>query len=177
MGEASNYVADDPDPLEIDILLESGPSGSGPLESSGSAPTPSSPLPTNGVFPAPGTPVPEPAPLPAEPAPLQPEVGMGHFPYTYHETVGGESLADTHRRYLLASASEATPLEWKLTLVNAQDSFEVKADIICKMQELDPEGGWRERGAKYLRNARTPTGEEPFARLVSLREQLRRGRS
>lgn len=123
------------------------------------------PLP-DGVFPAPGTPVPE-------PAPLSPQVGIVNYPYTYKQIIGGESLADTHRRFLLSVREGASALEVNhLALINAQELFEVKVAIIQQMAQFDPEGGWGERGATFLLNPHTPTGEETFERLVSFNQQL-----
>lgn len=51
----------------------------------------------------------------------------------------GASLADARRCYLLASASEATPLEWELTPRQCPDQFRVNASITMQMEELDQE--------------------------------------
>lgn len=58
--------------------------------------------------------------------------------------------------------------------LEAQDRFEVKADIRKLMAGLDPRGDWMGRGARALENSRTATGEESLSNLHALLSDLQR---
>lgn len=51
-------------------------------------------------------------------------------------------------------------MDIRLAEIQAEDLFQVKAEIINRMAILDPEGDWLGRGARALDNPRTTTGEE-----------------
>jgi hypothetical protein len=62
----------------------------------------------------------------------------------------------------------------EMARMEAQDLFEVKAEIIQMMAGMDPTGDWAARGARALDNPRRPTGEESLENLSSLLDDLRR---
>lgn len=94
------------------------------------------------------------------------------FFFYYNDQIGGESVHDIERLFLLASSSNTTPMDLELLRFSAEDQFEIKTGIIHKMHELDPRGGWMERGGDYPRNPHTRTGEEPMEKLGHLLNQL-----
>nr|WMB96847.1 hypothetical protein [Solanum melongena]WMB97156.1 hypothetical protein [Solanum aethiopicum] len=118
-------------------------------------------------------------PLPAEQAnpvaPGEAEAGPSHvapFPYHEEEVIGGDSVLSIKRR-LLAHNPNPSAFDIYLAEIDAQDRFEVKADIAIEMSSHDPTGDWVNRGARALDNPRTKTGEESLEKLLIIREKLR----
>nr|YP_010833561.1 cytochrome c oxidase subunit 1 [Jatropha curcas]WFG81187.1 cytochrome c oxidase subunit 1 [Jatropha curcas] len=143
--------------FDEDVLLESGTSSS----------------PRSNSFPSVNQPQPgEHAVPPANPG--EAEAGTSHvrpFPYGDDEVIGGDSVQSIQTRLLARYDSpSAEVIRW--ARIDAQDLFEVKADIIRIMAPLDPTGDWERRGARALDNPRTKTGEESFERLCRLRDSL-----
>ena len=124
-------------------------------------------------------------PLPAEQAvpPANPvasgeaEAGpshVAHFPYDEAEVIGGDSVLSIRKR-LLARNQNPFPSaeELRIAHLDAQDRFEVKADIAMEMSAHDPTGDWLNRGARALDNPRTKTGEDSLENLFIIRDKLR----
>lgn len=122
-------------------------------------------------------------PLPAEQAvppanpvaPGEAEAGPSHvapFPYHEEEVIGGDSVLSIRNR-LLAHNPNPSAEDIYLAEIDAQDRFEVKADIAIEMSAHDPTGDWVNRGARALDNLRTKSGEESLEKLHILREKLR----
>ncbi|CAN8222140.1 unnamed protein product [Cochlearia groenlandica] len=86
------------------------------------------------------------------------------------EIIGGDSVRDIQRR-LLANYPERYPLI-ELARIEAEDLFEVKAQIIQRMALYDPTGDWMARGARALDNPRTASGEHSLEQLYRLLSAL-----
>ena len=56
--------------------------------------------------------------------------------------------------------------------IEAEDLFEIKAQIIQRMALYDPTGDWMARGARALDNPRTTSGEESLERLYDIWKDL-----
>ncbi|KAF5789986.1 hypothetical protein HanRHA438_Chr09g0389261 [Helianthus annuus] len=58
--------------------------------------------------------------------------------------------------------------------MQAEDLFEVKVQIIQRMQVLDPTGDWMRQGARALDSPNSATGESSLKRLNSFLDELDR---
>lgn len=96
------------------------------------------------------------------------------YPYQENEVVGGDSLELIQRR-LLGRFSSPSAHDIQMARIQAEDLFEVKADIIRVMAGLDPTGDWMGRGARALDNPHTTTGEDSLDKLYEKWEDLSRG--
>ncbi|KAJ0728265.1 hypothetical protein HanLR1_Chr07g0239651 [Helianthus annuus] len=65
----------------------------------------------------------------------------GRFPYKPDELNGGDSVLSIQRR-LLSSKPFPSAEEIDFARTQAEDLFEVKVQIIQRMQVLDPTGDW-----------------------------------
>ena len=117
-------------------------------------------------------------PLPGEQAmPVMPQQAAPQvppyvrFPYQENEIIGGDSVAYIERR-LLGRSRFPSAHEIFLARIQAQDLFEVKADIIRHMSVLHPSGDWMGRGARALDNPRTATGEADLSVLYRMLSDL-----
>ncbi|KAK4412219.1 putative mitochondrial protein [Sesamum alatum] len=124
------------------------------------------PIPREQAGPSNAVPAPQPAAAPA----AQQHNHLAAGPNN-HEVVGGERMEDIVRRLLLKSDNPSA-MDIRLAEIQAEDLFEVKAEIINRMAILHPEGDWENRGARALENSRTLTGEESLERLYRLRDDL-----
>ncbi|XP_071732334.1 uncharacterized protein [Rutidosis leptorrhynchoides] len=95
----------------------------------------------------------------------------GRFPYEPDERVGGDSVLSIQRR-LLASNPLPSAEEIDFARMQAEDLFEVKVQIIQRMQVLYPTGDWMRKGARALDSPNSATGESSLRRLYSLLEDL-----
>lgn len=117
-------------------------------------------------------------PLPGEQA-IPPAYPVGEqagpaVPPDPSEIIGGDSI-DSIKSRLLQAKNNPSAEEIKIAEYNAEDLFQVKAEIIRGMTPLDPEGDWPGRGARALDNPRTSTGEDSLGNLFRLRDGLLRG--
>ncbi|KAL4340401.1 hypothetical protein GQ457_08G031000 [Hibiscus cannabinus] len=124
------------------------------------------PIPREQAGPSNAVPAPQPAAAPA----AQQHNHLAAGPNN-HEVVGGERMEDIVRRLLLKSDNPSA-MDIRLAEIQAEDLFEVKAEIINRMAILHPEGDWENRGARALENSRTLTGEESLERLYRLRDDI-----
>ncbi|XP_072087905.1 uncharacterized protein [Arachis hypogaea] len=124
------------------------------------------------------------APIPAEQAvpPANPVAGgeaeagpshVAHFPYNEAEVIGGDSVLSIRKRLLGEENTYPSAEELRFAHFDAQDRFEVKADIVMEMSAHDPTGDWLNRGARALDNPRTKTGEDSLENLFIIRDKLR----
>ena len=120
-------------------------------------------------------------PLPGEQAmppalPVMQEAANRALPYPYqnNEIIGGDSVESIQRR-LLGRFPSPSAHEIQMARIEAEDLFEVKADICQVMAGLHPSGDWMGRGARALDNLRTATGEESLSKLLRMREDLQTG--
>lgn len=98
---------------------------------------------------------------------------FNRFPYDPDEVIGGDSVNSIKQRLLRRYASPS-PQEIEIALLDAQDLFEVKVEIIRIMTPLHPEGDWLRRGARALdNNYNTATGEESLIKLSKFLDDLR----
>ncbi|KAK7235880.1 hypothetical protein RIF29_43647 [Crotalaria pallida] len=111
-----------------------------------------------------------PAPQPAAAPAAQQQNHLAAGPNN-HEVVGGERVEDIARR-LLSKSDNPSAMDIRLAEIQAEDLFQVKAEIINRMAILHPEGDWENRGARALENSRTLTGEESLERLYRLRDDI-----
>jgi hypothetical protein len=95
----------------------------------------------------------------------------GRFPYEPDELIGGDSVLSIRRR-LLSSKPFPSAEEIYFAQVQAEDLFEVKAQIIQKMKVLYPEGDWMQQGARALDSPNSATGESSLKRLYGLLNDL-----
>jgi hypothetical protein len=95
----------------------------------------------------------------------------GRFPYEPDELIGGDSVLSIQRR-LLASKPFPSAEEIDFARMQAEDLFEVKVQIIHKMQVLDPTGDWMRQGARALDSPNSATGESSLKRLYSFLEDI-----
>lgn len=96
------------------------------------------------------------------------------YPYSEDEIIGGDSVESIQRR-LLGRFPSPSAHEIQMARIEAEDLFEVKADICRVMAGLHPSGDWMVRGARALDNPRTATGEESLSKLLRMREDLQTG--
>lgn len=99
------------------------------------------------------------------------EVSLQYHP---DEVIGGDSIRSIERR-LLSNHTFPSAHDIYIARINAEDLFEVKAEIIQLMAGLDPTGDWLGRGARALDNPRTATGEESLERLRAFLDDLNQG--
>nr|P92535.1 RecName: Full=Uncharacterized mitochondrial protein AtMg01010; AltName: Full=ORF118 [Arabidopsis thaliana]CAA69841.1 unnamed protein product [Arabidopsis thaliana] len=87
--------------------------------------------------------------------------------------IGGDSVEAIERR-LLAKYPEGSPSAEiiEMARIEAEDLFEIKAQIIQRMALYDPTGDWMARGARALDNPRTTSGEESLERLYDIWKDL-----
>ncbi|XP_015941857.1 uncharacterized protein LOC107487287 [Arachis duranensis] len=97
---------------------------------------------------------------------------VAHFPYNEAEVIGGDSVLSIRTR-LLEENPFASAEELRIAHLDAEDLFEVKADIAMEMSAHDPTGDWLNRGAWALGNPRTKTGEDSLENLLIIRDKLR----
>lgn len=97
------------------------------------------------------------------------------YPYLPDEIIGGDSVNVIHHRILLARSNFPTHEEIYFSRIEAEDLFEVKAEIIKIMSALDPTGDWMGCGARALDHPRTRTGESSLEQLYTLLDDLQRG--
>jgi len=113
--------------------------------------------------------------LPANPVPPGGEEAGPVVPYPYRrdEMIGGDSVEAIERR-LLAKYPEGSPSAEiiEMARIEAEDLFEIKAQIIQRMALYDPTGDWMARGARALDNPRTTSGEESLERLYDIWKDL-----
>lgn len=95
------------------------------------------------------------------------------YPYDRDEMIGGNSVRSIQSR-LLYSNPLPSAHEIEMARIQAEDLFEVKAEIIKLMAGLDPTGDWMGWGARALDNPRTATGEQSLERLFALLGDLER---
>ena len=93
-------------------------------------------------------------------------------PYQPDEVIGGDSIDSIQQRLLSRYRSPSADVIERAR-IDAEDLFEVKAEIIQTMTPLHPEGDWLRRGARALDNNRTTTGEESLAKLYAMLEDLK----
>lgn len=94
------------------------------------------------------------------------------FPYEPDELIGGDSVSSIQRR-LLSSNPRPSAEEIGFARIEAEDLFEVKVEIIRRMEVLDPTGDWMRRGARALDSPNSATGESSLKRLYGFLEDLR----
>lgn len=87
-------------------------------------------------------------------------------------TFGGESLSDIYTRLVIHSKEENLP-DGSVLSEQAQAIFSCKRQILLRMDELDPGGGWLENGAPFLRNQKSG-GEQSLHRLNPILTNLER---
>jgi hypothetical protein len=152
-GAGSSYS--DEDAFGVDVLLESWPTST---ESGTSVNQPEAgPVaPANQINPRGGN---------------DAALGLGNFPDRPNEVIGGDSV-DAIQRRLLGNNLNPTAEELYLTRLDAQDRFEIKVQIIHRMEPLYPGGDWDQRGAEALVNNRTPSGEESLEKLYQINDEL-----
>ncbi|MFS7979592.1 hypothetical protein Hanom_Chr10g00929521 [Helianthus anomalus] len=97
----------------------------------------------------------------------------GRFPYEPDELIGGDSVLSIQRR-LLSSKPFPSAEEIDFARTQAEDLFEVKVQIIQRMQVLDPTGDWMRQGARALDSPNSTTGESSLTRLYSFLDELDR---
>ncbi|MFS7900132.1 hypothetical protein Hanom_Chr00s096674g01801661 [Helianthus anomalus] len=97
----------------------------------------------------------------------------GRFPYEPDELIGGDSVLSIQRR-LLSSKPFPSAEEIDFARTQAEDLFEVKVQIIQRMQVLDPTGDWMRQGARAFDSPNSATGESPLKRLYSFLDELDR---
>nr|YP_010352649.1 hypothetical protein LK193_mgp35 [Bidens tripartita]UIR99004.1 hypothetical protein [Bidens tripartita] len=97
----------------------------------------------------------------------------GRFPFEPDELIGGDSVLSIQRR-LLAAKPFPSAEEIGFARMEAEDLFEVKVQIIQRMEGLYPEGDWMRQGARALDSPNSATGESSLPRLYSLLEDLDR---
>ena len=102
--------------------------------------------------------------------------GVAPGPDLADRVVGGDSVYAIQRRLLEREGPNPPLHTYDITRYDAIDRFLMKEKILRRMQALDPEGPWLERGARALDNPRTATGEETVARLHEIFDQLQEGR-
>ena len=76
------------------------------------------------------------------------------------------------QRRLLSSNPLPSDEEIAFARIQAEDLFEVKVQIIQKMQVLDPTGDWMRQGARALDSPNSATGESSLKRLYSFLKDL-----
>ncbi|KAK1405982.1 hypothetical protein QVD17_42305 [Tagetes erecta] len=89
------------------------------------------------------------------------------------EMIGGDSVSSIQRR-LLSSEPFPSAEEMGFARIQAEDLFEVKVQIIQRMEVLDPTGDWMRRGARALDSPNSATGESSLKRLYGFLEDLDR---
>lgn len=152
------------DEFGIDVLLESWPRSMGSTETGTSVNQPEA----GGVPPAnPG------APRGDEAGPANQTPPAVPYPYKLDEVIGGDSVLSIQRRLLDKTSPLPLPHEIDIARVQAEDLFEVKAEIVKLMAVLDPYGDWMGRGARALDNPHTSTGEPSLERLHIILNDLR----
>lgn len=98
------------------------------------------------------------------------------FPFMEDHALGGDSVASIRSRLLfLRDLFEADSFTYQMVAFEAEDLFEIKAQIIGRMAQLDPEGAWEQRGARALASSRTRTGELSLEVLYKLMDDLEQG--
>ena len=95
------------------------------------------------------------------------------FPYEPDALIGGDSVLSIQRR-ILASKQFPSAEEINFARMEAEDLFEVKVQIIQRMQVLYPEGDWSGRGARALDSPNSATGESSLEHLYKLLGDLDR---
>lgn len=93
------------------------------------------------------------------------------FPYEPDERIGGDSVLSIQHRILSLKPFPSAE-EIYFARMQAEDLFEVKAQIIERMKVLDPTGDWQGRGARALDSPNSATGESSLKRLYSLLHDL-----
>lgn len=131
------------------------------------------PIPREQAGPSNAVPAPQPAHVPPQPAAAPAAQQQNHLAAgpNNHEVVGGERVEDIARR-LLSKSDNPSAMDIRLAEIQAEDLFQVKAEIINRMAILHPEGDWENRGARALENSRTLTGEESLERLYRLLDDI-----
>lgn len=71
---------------------------------------------------------------------------MVPYPYQPDEILGGDCVLSIQRRLLAKDPSPSFEV-CQMARIQAEDLFEVKAEIIRRMAVLDPTGDWMGRGA------------------------------
>ena len=95
------------------------------------------------------------------------------FPYKPDALIGGDSVLSIQRR-LLTSRQFPSAEEINFARIQAEDLFEVKVQILHRMQVLYPEGDWSGRGARALDSPNSATGESSLEHLYKLLGDLDR---
>lgn len=119
-------------------------------------------------------------PSAGHPAVAAPEEAAGPervepFPYQDDEMIGGDSVEAIKQRFvnrLREKNPDLEAIDYQLAEEKARDIFEKQVEIIRYMSAHHPEGDWLRRGAHALKNNRTPTGDQSFAKLSSLLDDL-----